>query len=126
MSATATLLKVESRLTFGVPVLTTCVLQDIKADRNANTAKATGEQGAVIGIAIFGGQDAECSGSYLYCGTQFGGGIGANIATQVGTAVGLTGPVAVSGFGIARTHEGFVTGDFKAVSLDSATYTAST
>lgn len=117
----ATLMLVEPNLEFGVPVLANVVLQEIKANRNANTAKATGEQGAVIGIAIYGGQDAECDGSYLYLGTQFGGGIGQDISASVGTSLNLTGPVCVTGFGINRTHEGFVSGDFKAVSLDSAT-----
>ena len=116
----ATLLLVEPNLEFGVPTLANVVLQDIKANRNANTAKATDEDGDVIGIAIYGGQDAECDGTYLYLGTAFGGGIGENIASSVGTSLNLTGPVCVTGYGISRTHEGFVTGDFKAISLDGA------
>lgn len=117
----ATLLLVNENLQFGVPSIGNAVIQDIKADRNAGTAKATGEDGDVIGIAIHGGQDAEVSGSYLYTGSIFGDGIGEDIVTDVGESLLLTGPTCVTGYGIARTHEGFATGDFKAVSLDGAT-----
>jgi hypothetical protein len=116
----ATMLLTNPNLKFGVPTLANVVLQEIKSDRNANTAKATGEKGEVIGIAIYGGQDTEGSGSYLFLGTAFGGGIGNNIASSVGSSLNLTGPCCVTGFGINRTNEGFATGDFKFVSLDSA------
>ena len=115
----ATLLLVNADLEFGVPVLSGCVLQNINRDRNANTAKATGEQGDVIGIAVYGGQDAEISFDFLWLGSDFAS-IGTNIVSSVGTALGVTGPVVVTGNGVKRTHEGFATGDGKAVTLDGA------
>ncbi len=115
----ATLLLVNADLEFGVPVLSGCVLQNIGRTRTANTAKATGEQGDVIGISVYGGQDAEVDGDYLWLGSDFAD-VGDNIASDVGTALGVTGPVVVTGNGCKRAHEGFATGDLKAVTLDGA------
>lgn len=116
----ATLMLVESDLIFGVPVLTGVVLQEIEANRDAKEAVATGEEGDEIGVAVYGGQMANCRGTYLFLGTDFGGGIGQNIASEVGTGLGLTGPILVSGFSRKRNHEAFADGSFKAVSLDGA------
>lgn len=117
----ANLLLVEEDLEFGVPVVADCVLQEIEARRDADRALARGEQGAKIGVSIYGGELSELTGRYLYLGTAFGGGIGEDIASDVGTSMNLTGPVVVEGYGLKRTNEGFAEGDFKAVNLDGAT-----
>lgn len=117
----ATLMKVDSGLIFGVPTLSGVVLQEIEADRKAKDAEATGEVGDVIGVAIFGGQRSNVRGSYLFKGTDFGGGIGADIASSVGSGLGLSGPICVSGFTRKRNHEAFADGSFEAISLDGST-----
>lgn len=116
----ATLLLVEPDLEFGVPVLADVVLQELDGNRDAKRAVASGEQGAVIGVSIYGGELTDVTGNYLYLGTQFGGGIGNDISASVGTSLDLADPVIVEGFGLKRSNEAFVSGSFKAVHLDGA------
>lgn len=117
----ATLLKVESGLVFGVPLMANVVLQEVDYDRKAKDAEATGEAGDVIGVAIYGGQRYNCKGSYLYKGTSPYT-MGQDIMSVVTALFGeLTGACAVSGFGRKRSHEAFSDGNFEAIGLIGAT-----
>jgi hypothetical protein len=113
----ATLLRVETDLEFGVPVISDIILQDCDATQDGKTAIATGEEGDEIGVSVYGGKVVEFKGSYLYKGKDIAG-IGVDVPSGIVTALSdETMKAVIYGFGRKKTHEGWTTGDYKGIGL---------
>ena len=130
---TATLLKASafSSGQFGVVPetgLTNTILQDIGFEASGKEiTPATNEVGAEIGTGVMGGNIANLTGTYLYNGKTLNGSSNHGSPTDIGTALTfvdsfqLSGSIILVTFGAKQNHEGWETGDFKAINLDTAT-----
>lgn len=93
------------------------ILTDVEGRRDAKTAIATGEQGDEIAVSVYGGKVGEASGTFWNEGIDIG---------AIGAAITLTGvdseitSFTVYGSTTKFTHEGFSTGEFKAIGLVGA------
>ena len=106
------------------------ILQDFSCERSGREIPpATNEVGAEIGTGVMGGNIANLTGSYLYNGKTVNGTSGHGSSSDIGATLtfvdnfGLNGDVILVTFGAKQNHEGWETGDFKALNLDGATRT---
>ncbi len=134
---TASLLKASSFASgfFGIKANESAnvILQDIAIERSGKEIPpATNEVGAEIGTGVMGGNIATMTGTYLFNGKTIGGTAGDTAVTDIGAVLtfvsvfGLTGDILCVTFGVKLNHEGWETGDFKAINLDGATKTVTT
>ncbi len=132
MITTATLLKAStfSSGRFGLSANdnTNVILQDISMERSGKEIPpATNEVGAEIGTGVMGGNIANLTGTYLYNGKTLNGSSNHGSPSDIGTALTfvdsfqLSGSIILVTFGAKQNHEGWETGDFKAINLDTAT-----
>ena len=99
-------------LVFGTDTVSGVIMQDLDSELTGQVTEVTDEQDSVVAFALHHIERADVSGTYVYKGSD--------IVTSLGTALTLTNAVGSGGtyvytYGRKQTHNGFMTGSFKAI-----------
>ena len=104
-------------LVFGADSVTTVIMQNIDVTTTGEYVAARDEDGDTVALAFYGSNTSEVSGEYIYKGAA----IGTIAAAVAGITVPGTGSVFLISYGTRKTNTGFMTGNFRAVSVDGIT-----
>ncbi len=108
-------------LRFGSLTHASVVLQSVEETRAITTTEVSDEDGDVVGVAFYGGQRQEISGTYLCKGCADIGTLAASLTLTGITALSPVGTIYLTELGTQWTNTGFKTGSFKALAISGVT-----
>ncbi len=108
-------------LRFGSLTHASVVLQTVEETRSITTTEVSDEDGDVVGVAFYGGQRQEVSGTYLCKGCADIGTLAAALTLTGITALSPAGSLWITELATQWSNTGFKTGSFKALAISNVT-----